>query len=205
MPVDHWAYEEIDRAVDRGIINGYGDGTFGPSNPVTNAHFSAIIARAYFPDDLEQADSLSDAQSGWWYGSIVCCDKNGLLDGTAVGKKHSETGEWGREVNSYLSRYDMAQVMYNLLRNQGAKMPSGSQQTAVQSSIKDWSSIPDSSQAAVSVCYALGLLNGQSDGTFGGNNSMNRAQACVVIDRLNPVSYTHLSCCRSGFRVFYSM
>lgn len=74
---------------------------------------------------------------------------------------------------------------HNLLRNQGAKMPSGSQQTAVQSSIKDWSSIPDSYQTAVSVCYALGLLNGQSDGTFGGNNSMNRAQACVVIDRLN--------------------
>ena len=185
VPVDHWAYEEIDRAVDRGIINGYGDGTFGPSNPVTNAHFSAIIARAYFPDDLEQADSLSDAQSGWWYGSIVCCDKNGLLDGTVVGKKHSETGEWGSEVNSSMSRYDMAQVMYNLLRNQGAKMPSGSQQTAVQSSIKDWSSIPDSYQTAVSVCYALGLLNGQADGTFGGNNSMNRAQACVVIDRLN--------------------
>ena len=36
----------------------------------------------------------------------------------------------------------------------------------------------------MSTCYALGLLNGQKDGTFGGSNNVNRAQGCTVIFRL---------------------
>ena len=34
------------------------------------------------------------------------------------------------------------------------------------------------------VCYTLGLLTGQNDGSFGPKNPMNRAQGCVVINRL---------------------
>jgi hypothetical protein len=34
------------------------------------------------------------------------------------------------------------------------------------------------------VCYTTGLLGGQSDGSFGPKNPMNRAQGCVVINRL---------------------
>ena len=48
----------------------------------------------------------------------------------------------------------------------------------------DWAAVPVRYQDAVVTCYALGLLNGQADGTFGGNNYMTRAQACVVINRL---------------------
>ena len=54
----------------------------------------------------------------------------------------------------------------------------------VQSRMGDWSRIPARYQEAVSTCYALGLLNGQKDGTFGGSSSMNRAQGCTVISRL---------------------
>ena len=84
-----------------------------------------------------------------------------------------------------MNRYDMAQAMYNLLKAQNATMPSSSEQTAAQDAIGDWENVPSNYRTAVAVCYALGLLNGQSDGTFGGQNNMNRAQACVVIDRLN--------------------
>ena len=34
------------------------------------------------------------------------------------------------------------------------------------------------------VCYTIGLLSRQGDGSFGPKNSMNRAQAAVVIGRL---------------------
>ena len=185
VPASHWAYDEIEKAVDSGIVNGYADGTFKPTGTVTNAHFAAMIAREYYTILLEQFDALPEGQANWWYGGIATCGAKNILDGTKVGNEHDSTGSWGSTVNAAMNRYDMAQVMYNLLKEQGATMPSEADQTEAQAKIGDWSSIPANYQDAVAVCYALGLLNGQSDGTFGGQNNMNRAQACVVIDRLN--------------------
>lgn len=185
VPASHWAFDEIEKAVDSGIVNGYADGTFKPTGTVTNAHFAAMIAREYYVNALEQLGALPEGQANWWYGGIAACNSADILDGTKVGNQHESTGEWGSEVNVAMNRYDMAQVMYNLLRDQGAALPSEADQTKAQAKIGDWSSIPANYQDAVAVCYALGLLNGQSDGTFGGQNNMNRAQACVVIDRLN--------------------
>ena len=185
VPASHWAFDEIEKAVDSGIVNGYADGTFKPAGTVTNAHFAAMIAREYYVNALEQLGALPEGRANWWYGGIAACDVNDILDGTKVGNQHESTGEWGSEVNVAMNRYDMAQAMYNLLKAQGAAMPSTSEQTAAQDAIGDWENIPSNYRTAVAVCYALGLLNGQSDGTFGGQNNMNRAQACVVIDRLN--------------------
>ena len=185
VPASHWAFDEIESAVDSGIVNGYADGTFKPTGTVTNAHFAAMIAREYYVNALEQLGALPEGQANWWYGGIAACNSADILDGTKVGNQHESTGEWGSEVNVAMNRYDMAQVMYNLLRDQNAAMPSSSEQTAAQDAIGDWENIPSNYRTAVAICYALGLLNGQSDGTFGGQNNMNRAQACVVIDRLN--------------------
>lgn len=185
VPASHWAFDEIEKAVDSGIVNGYADGTFKPTGTVSNAHFAAMIAREYYVNALEQLGALPEGQANWWYGGIAACNSSDILDGTKVGNQHESTGEWGSEVNVAMNRYDMAQAMYNLLKAQGAAMPSTSEQTAAQDAIGDWENIPSNYRTAVAVCYALGLLNGQSDGTFGGQNNMNRAQACVVIDRLN--------------------
>ena len=46
VPSTFWAYTEITEAVNKGITNGYTDGTFKPGNSVTNAHFAAFLARA---------------------------------------------------------------------------------------------------------------------------------------------------------------
>ena len=43
VPASHWAFDEIEKAVDSGIVNGYADGTFKPAGTVTNAHFAAMI------------------------------------------------------------------------------------------------------------------------------------------------------------------
>lgn len=51
-------------------------------------------------------------------------------------------------------------------------------------SMSDYNSISGNCRRGVLVCYTLGLLGGQSDGSFGPKNPMNRAQGCVVINRL---------------------
>ena len=50
--------------------------------------------------------------------------------------------------------------------------------------ISDYDTVSGNCRRGVLVCYTLGLLGGLGDGSFGPQKSMNRAQAAVVIGRL---------------------
>ena len=41
---NHWAYMAIKELSDKGIINGYPDGTFKPDKPITRAEVCSIIS-----------------------------------------------------------------------------------------------------------------------------------------------------------------
>lgn len=180
VPAAHWASAAIKAAVEQGFVNGYADGTFRPADPVTNAHFNAMLSRAFYPADLKSAKS----GASWWTPNVTVNDAHGILDGTDLKQAELAEGVWSAEINAPISRCDMAQMMYNILLDKGAPLPSAAECQAAQSRMGDWSRIPARYQEAVRTCYALGLLNGQKDGTFGGSSSMNRAQGCTVISRL---------------------
>ena len=179
VTANFWAYDAIQAAVSKGITNGYADGTFKPGSSVTNAHFAAFLARAFYPWDIEEGAYLRPYEKKAWYeNNIYALEKHDVLDGTVVGKN------FDANINQPISRYDMAQMMYNVLVDQKVELPSVEKRDAARSAIKDWESVPVQYQSAVAACYAMGVLNGQSDGNFGGKGPMNRAQGCVVVYRL---------------------
>ena len=45
VPETHWAYKAIEELAEKGILNGYEDGTFKPDNPVTRAEIATIVSR----------------------------------------------------------------------------------------------------------------------------------------------------------------
>ena len=55
LPADHWAQEEIRRAVDAGVVNGYGDGSFQPGRDVTAAQFCAMLSRSFIAEEYAAA------------------------------------------------------------------------------------------------------------------------------------------------------
>lgn len=173
VPGTYWAYAEISETVNKGITNGYSDGTFKPGSSVTNAHFAAFLARAFYSDEYDDAGA-----SPWYQPYTDTLSSHNILNGTTVGSNFSGA------INQSINRYDMARMMYNVLVDKGAAMPSSSQLTAAKNSIGDFLGIPAHYKDAVAACYAMGVLNGQNDGKFGGSNLMNRAQGCVVVYRL---------------------
>lgn len=173
VPGTYWAYNEVIEAVNKGITNGYSDGTFKPGNSVTNAHFAAFLARAFYSDEY------NDKNADPWYKPYTDTLVNhDILKGTTVGS------DLNGNINKAINRYDMARMMYNVLVDQGATLPTSSELKTAQNAIGDWLAIPANYKNAVAACYAMGVLNGQNDGTFGGNNLMNWAQGCVVVYRL---------------------
>ncbi len=167
VPASHWAYEQINQAVADGIVGGYADGTFKPAAPVSYAAFSLMLARAFYSGELA-------ADGGTQAGEAVMNRHNILRD----------TGRMSSSSGSNLPREDMAQCMYNLLLDKGAKVPPDTEYVKSIGSMSDFQNINPNCRRAVMVCYTIGLLGGLGDGSFAPQNSMNRAQAAVVIGRL---------------------
>ena len=178
VPSSHWAYSEIAAAVEDGIAAGYEDGTFKPGNSVTKAQFAVMLSRAFFPDDIKKNQANAGGQAWYWANLKTLADR-GLLYGTVL----ADESNWASRGGVSITRYEMAQLMNSILGAFG-KTAAAAQKSAAQNAISDWRFISPDYQDAVATCYALGVLNGQADGTFGGSNSMNRAQGCVVIARL---------------------
>lgn len=55
LPVDHWAAEPIRRAVEAGVMVGYGDGSFQPGRNVTASQFCAILSRSFLKEAFDAA------------------------------------------------------------------------------------------------------------------------------------------------------
>lgn len=176
LPEDHWAHAEIQRALDADVVNGYGDGSFQPTREVTAAQFCAMLTRSFLTEEY------AAAKEGKYQAMEAC---RPVLAGTSVEKTWRDLGKrWDRYVNEPLSRYDMAQIIYNLASKKDAAPGEKSAQAAVPE-IGDWKEIPQDFRAAVSTCWSMGLLRGQSDGRFAGEGHLNRAQAAVIWFRLD--------------------
>lgn len=174
LPEDHWAGAEIRRALDAGVMNGYGDGSFQPTREVTAAQVCAMLSRSFLSEEY------AAAKEGKYQALDACLP---VLKGTSAEKTWRDLGKrWDRYVNEPLSRYDMAQIVYNVILEKDALHETIQLSTG---EIADWESIPEGYHSAVFTCWGLGLLQGRSDGRFAGEDTLNRAQAAVVWSRLD--------------------
>ena len=77
----------------------------------------------------------------------------------------------------------MAQIIYHAMTAAGVKVDVDLE--AARASTADWVYVPDKYRPAVAAAKAAGLISGiDSNGTFGGDGNMTRAQACVVLTKL---------------------
>lgn len=177
VPSTHWAFSFVETAAGNGWISGYENGTFGVNDPITYAQLSTMLTRAFYSDELEAYTAPSSA----WYSAFCgVAEEAGLFDGTYADGSSQEDSV----VNQPVNRYELAQIVYNVLIGQGAAVAYDA--TSVQAGISDWSAIPANYQSAVMAANAAGVISSMdSQGTFGGSSSMTRAQAAVVMTRIN--------------------
>lgn len=179
----HWAYAAIEDMAAREVVNGVGGGRFAPDDKVACADFSTMVARLMFPVEL----SWEGNSSPWWKAGADVLLEAGALDNTTAKAFYIRAMyNWDKEIMEQpMSRYDMAQIMYNTLKALGYKMPSGSELRAARESIADYDEIPSDYAAAVTAMYAIECLKGMDEaGNFRGEEKMDRAQACTVLVRM---------------------
>ena len=99
VPSSHWASANIATASSMGIIVGYGDGNFGPEDPVKYEEMITMIIRAMNYDPMVETKGTS------WPG-------NYLAVANTIGVRSTEGGSVGKEA----SRKVVASLAYSALK-----------------------------------------------------------------------------------------
>lgn len=185
VPANHWAFNAIEQAYFKDVMQGVGNNKFAPDKNVTNAEWIKMISNIFVPENERQTTT----GNLWWQPDINWILSSGLLDNTMLydkinGKNISNISS---DVNAPINRYEMAQIIYNIsTKNPGYYTYEKTVNTdGISSKISDYKDIPTRYRSAVEYCYASGLLSGVDKfGTFDGTKPMTRAAAAVVVDRL---------------------
>ncbi|WP_339290055.1 Ig-like domain-containing protein [Paenibacillus sp. FSL E2-0201] len=149
----------------KGYILGYADGSFNPERMITRAEMATILARLWGKNEAQATSAYKDVNTTYWaLQSISVVTAQGLMKGY-------EDGSF--KPNQLITRAEMAIIVERLLD----KAQSGT------SSFKDISS-GHWAKNAIDAAKAAGIINGYLDGTFRPNQTLTRAEAVVIINRL---------------------
>ncbi|MCA0970849.1 bifunctional 2',3'-cyclic-nucleotide 2'-phosphodiesterase/3'-nucleotidase [Halobacillus litoralis] len=168
VPEDYWAASHIyDLAAD-GIINGYGDGEFGPEDAVTRGQFTEMIVRLLGLEN-EEASPFTDV-SDRSDAAIAAAYENGIIDG------YTETSFKPDEM---ITREQMAHILLEAYNVKHDTEFEATAEVEYQDSKKISRSFIDDVQAV----HELGFMIGNHD-KFSPKADANRAQAAKVLSLL---------------------
>lgn len=172
----HWAYDNISRLSESGLLTGYPDGTFLPSKDVTYGEF---LKMALLCSGKKDPGKTFENKAGLHWASPYY--EEGLSKGYYT--KH----RIGLESLAYpIPRGDMSLVLSEMLGDWDIK-----DYPKIQNKITDVDYRNPHEYHIVKI-YAAGILTGYPDGSFRPKGTLNRAEAAAVITRFMEVKKKQL-------------
>ncbi|MWC30355.1 pullulanase [Paenibacillus sp. MMS18-CY102] len=168
----HWASQAIKALAAKQIVTGVNDQQFAPKANVTRAEFAAMLVRA-LGIQAEGTTAFTDVPAGKWYAPYVAtASKLGIVQGR-TDKTFAP--------NDTVSREEMAAMLvraYVTKTGQEAPAASGSLTYSDKGQISVWAA------PSVEAAASLGLIQGNTDGTFMPKGTMARAESAQAIYNL---------------------
>lgn len=183
----HWSQTEVEAAAQEGWVNGYPDGTFRPEAQVSRSEFVKLLLAAvhltpgsetaiylhqvsqaaYRPVSLRDMENNWLTQAGWTQVAV---------DFGLIQEEDFPDGQFGPSIP--LTRGEAAVLV---VRTLGLVNPAHSNTDALL--FNDAGEISQALQGYVLEAVQAGVIRGLPDGTFGGDRSISRAEAVVMISR----------------------
>lgn len=165
---NHWAYDEIIEFAQLGIVNGFGDRTFGPDNSITRAQFIKIFNK-YFELTKKSGKSFSDSTNHWAKEDIDIAYTNGIIDGFEDGTFRPDDA---------ITREAAAKIIANYKKISDKDYDKLNQ-------YNDSYNISNWAKDSIEAILENGYMNGFEDKTFRPKENLTRAQAVVMLSRIN--------------------
>lgn len=164
LPESHQFYDEITYLMDRGVIEGYPDGTVRPDQEVTRAEAAVMVGRLQDFDGTKRATQFSDVPAGYYAsGYIAEAAEAGYFEGYGDGR-------FGP--NDSIIRGDMALVVERVF----------DLAFTIDVSFTD---VPSNAyyEEAISKILAANITNGYPDNTFRPKQEVTRGQFAAFLAR----------------------
>lgn len=145
-------------------VEGYPDGTFKPSRTVTRAEMATLLARSGAAGATTGLGFPDVSESHWAANFVKQAQASGLMQGYPDGEFKLDQG---------ISRAELAAIAFNHL-----KLNELEENTFADVSAEHWAS------GIISALVKQGLMVGYPDGTFRPDQSVTRAEAVTIVNRL---------------------
>jgi len=116
ITTDHWAYGNITRSAELGLVVGYPDNTFRPCNEITKSEATSILSKTIVPDETEttigcSCEQFADSEkiAGWAKPSFEKAVEHGLYI------NHPDENYLTPDKN--LTRAETAALLYKIRQN----------------------------------------------------------------------------------------
>lgn len=181
VPADSSLADEVHKATEYGLMNGYNATTFGYSDSMTRAQFTAVLVRmmgweAEFPDTATYADVPMEHT---WFAEIE----------TAAAHDVTGTGTTFRPQDP-ITRGEMAELLVRALGLKSAAESLNDSEVPLSDAYSilhgrvPFTDLEYRNEGYVTVAYAIGMTNGTSPTTFSPERTATRGQAAAMLVRI---------------------
>lgn len=178
VPADAWSAPFVYDLAERGIVSGYGDGTFGPDNTVQRCEYAKmLVGITKTAINTSLVTPYSDVPNWEWYFPYV----NSSLTYIAG---YTEDGVLYFRPEEDATREDVAAALIKTLDINLSAYQDPSQ--FLSERFSDIDSISPHNRIYVAAAVDKGFLTGDSEGTFRGQASITRAEVAAILCRAFP-------------------
>lgn len=179
VPETDWAAPYIYNLVDRGVINGYGDGSFGRNNDVLRCEYAKMLVNiAGIYVQQSSVSPYSDVSAAeWYFPYITSC-------ATYMTGFQSSDGTLYFNPEEPATREAVTVAIVKALRIDVSPYKDSNDYLAGKFS--DWSSISSHNRQYIAAAVDKGIITGDQNGTFRPDSPIIRAEVVAVLYRAFP-------------------
>ena len=180
VPPDAWYARAVYNLYLLHYMTGTGLKTFSPRLPMTRAMFVTVLyrisgARWSFHEHLDEYERLflDTPEDAWYFEAALWAGHSGIVSGTSEGVFSP---------GKPLTRQDAAVMLGRFIEQRDLPLPEC--EDCLDSVFSDAATISPYARAGVHLCWHLGLMEGYPDGSLHPRETLTRAQAAVVLEKL---------------------
>ena len=178
VPQDSWEAPYVYELVDRGVISGYGDGTFGPENTVLRCEYAKmLVGITETPLSKSISTPYVDVPNWEWYVKYVNSSLDYMTGFTVDGQLYFRPeDEATREI-----------VTVALVKAMKMDVTKYTDATGFLSEyFSDLNTISEYNRPYIAAAVESGYVTGDIGGTFRGQDPIIRAEIAAVLCRAFP-------------------
>ena len=164
---DYWAYSQIQDFVKKGYIEGYGDNTFRPKEPIKRNEFVKIFNNVFGLTN-KSGIVFDDTKDNWAKDEIDIAVTNGVAQGIGANKFEPE---------EYITREAAVKMLANYMKIEDKN----------HDKIKrfpDYNEISDWARDAFEGNFENGYIKGTDEGKLAPKNNITRAEVVTLLSRV---------------------